>query len=825
MWRHGGGAHLAPSTAAVAAVVFMAARTMAAAAAAAAAEGGAIPGEDLLWWVQVSDLHVGSASPAAAARAADLEAHLGPALAVIRPALVLLTGDLTDARGKGMGTPRQDEAEWLRYRTAVARLATACSLPEQLMLDLRGNHDTYGVPERRGPCDYFARDSCAARWHNGSEVYSVTLESGAGRLHHFVGLDSAPSIGIRPPANFFGHPEDRHLDLLQMELAAGTELGNAPAPGERRNMTTLVFAHYPLAFTAATPQGRSLVDTVAEGGNIAGFVSGHLHTKFGTQLFQLHRRRGGTVWEWVAGDWKDSRAVRVMAADGGLASFVDIRLLQRIRSAKWQSIAAWSWWVLHWWRSSEPAQAVDSFKRTDAMEEGGIILVTSPPDCRFHDVTIGRASNVVNVRALVFSKHGHLRVVATVHADAGAAPAPAPLASQELASSNSGGDGKGPLYVGAMVLPIQEAQKLDNEAILYLIVTATDSRNATFAAEPRALRWAGRGGSGGNSVKRKCRLVQTWVERAMVGTDWEAAWPLACRGAFGVLLATTLLPWVLLVLLRSLDAHDRFTSWLLDNQSLPLLPAALLLWALVESASDDAVVAGQLLYVSYLAVLPWFWGRFLGNGHPVGHLSIWGISLSDSSNHSNGLFIPDILTVTVPWLYGAVLPSAYWLVALAAERGLARRWLRPLESCRKQEGGHGHSPTTGQVIRRSGSNGGLVADIGQRRRATAVAAAAASDSNSADQKLDDVVKTRLRATRMERSRATLRLLRLALCLSALAILAFVLQQVKGLAQAYGWSAVIASPGVAWLLAYLALAAAWKLSLSSTLGKAFGSVAC
>eukprot|EP00850_Spirogloea_muscicola_P014960 SM000111S18783 [mRNA] locus=s111:91567:99835:- [translate_table: standard] len=828
MWRHGGGAHLAASSAAVvAAVISMAA---AAASAAAAADGGAIPGEDLLWWVQVSDLHVGGASPAAVARAADLEAHLGPALAVIRPSLLLLTGDLTDARGKGMGTPRQDEGEWSRYRTAVARLAAACSLPEHLVLDLRGNHDTYGVPKRRGPRDFFARHSCAARWHNGSEVYSVTMEkkyfaarlapictlqaklSHAGRLHHFVGLDSAPSIGIRPPVNFFGHPEDRHLDLLQMELAAETErFGNAASPGEHRNVTTLVFAHYPLAFTANTPCGRRLVDTVAEGGKIAGFVSGHLHTKFGTQLFRLHRRRGGTFWEWVAGDWKDSRAIRVMAADDGLVSFVDIRLLQRVRSAKWQSIAAWSWWVLQWWRSSEPADAVGLLKRTDAMEQGGIILVTSPPDCRFHSVTIGRASNEVNVRALVFSKHGHLRVMATVHADAGAAPAPAPLASQELTSSNSGGDGKGPLYVGTMVLPAQEAQKLDSEAILYLVVTATDSRNATFAAEPRALRWAGCGGSGGSSTKQNCQLVQTWVERVMVGTDWEVAWPLACRGAFGVLLATTLLPWVLLALLISSDAHDRFTSWLLDDRLLPLQPAALLLWALVESASDDAVVAGQLLYAAYLALLPWFWGRFLGNGQPVGTLSIWGISLSDPSNRRNGLFTPDILTVTVPWLYGAVLPSAYWLVALAAERSLARRWQRPLESCRKQEGGHSHSPTTGQVIRRSGSNGGLVADVGQRRRATAVAAAAASYSTSAELKLEDVAKTRLRAPGRERSRVTLRLLRVALCLSALVILAFILQQVKGLAQAYGWWAVIASPGVAWLPAYLTFAAAWKLS--------------
>ena len=53
-----------------------------------------VPGEprSVVWAVQLSDLHLSAFHPE---RAADFRRHVGDALAMVYPALVLITGDLT----------------------------------------------------------------------------------------------------------------------------------------------------------------------------------------------------------------------------------------------------------------------------------------------------------------------------------------------------------------------------------------------------------------------------------------------------------------------------------------------------------------------------------------------------------------------------------------------------------------------------------------------------------------------------------------------------------------------------------------------------------
>nr|CAB3456290.1 unnamed protein product [Digitaria exilis] len=53
-----------------------------------------VPGEpgSVVWAVQLSDLHLSAFHPE---RAADFRRHVGDALAMVDPALVLITGDIT----------------------------------------------------------------------------------------------------------------------------------------------------------------------------------------------------------------------------------------------------------------------------------------------------------------------------------------------------------------------------------------------------------------------------------------------------------------------------------------------------------------------------------------------------------------------------------------------------------------------------------------------------------------------------------------------------------------------------------------------------------
>lgn len=52
-------------------------------------------GDDLVWFIQLSDLHISKYHPE---RAADLKNKVAAALSLIQPSLVLVTGDLTGKR-------------------------------------------------------------------------------------------------------------------------------------------------------------------------------------------------------------------------------------------------------------------------------------------------------------------------------------------------------------------------------------------------------------------------------------------------------------------------------------------------------------------------------------------------------------------------------------------------------------------------------------------------------------------------------------------------------------------------------------------------------
>lgn len=144
--------------------------------------------EGLVWVVQLSDLHISSYH---ADRAQSLETFLGPLLALIKPALVLITGDLTDAKSKDRISRRQDEAEWVQYSQTMNKVIADSGLPQHAFYDLRGNHDNYGVPEVGGALDYFSKYSISATMNRTSTVQSVTVMGmeafvcGNGFLHEY----------------------------------------------------------------------------------------------------------------------------------------------------------------------------------------------------------------------------------------------------------------------------------------------------------------------------------------------------------------------------------------------------------------------------------------------------------------------------------------------------------------------------------------------------------------------------------------------------------------------------------------------------------------
>lgn len=128
---------------------------------------------DVAWVVQVSDLHISTYNPE---RAAEL-ALLGTALRAIRPHLLLVTGDITDAKNQQRTSSRQDEYEWITYKKTIDAIVGSGGIDKSRIFDIRGNHDTYGVPYRGGKLDFFSTYSVNSQFKRLSTISSILLQA------------------------------------------------------------------------------------------------------------------------------------------------------------------------------------------------------------------------------------------------------------------------------------------------------------------------------------------------------------------------------------------------------------------------------------------------------------------------------------------------------------------------------------------------------------------------------------------------------------------------------------------------------------------------
>ncbi|XP_066311570.1 putative metallophosphoesterase At3g03305 [Miscanthus floridulus] len=297
---------------------------------------------------------------------------------------------------------KQNKVDWVEYESTMKEIIENSKLPRRIFYDLRGNHDSFGVPASGDDYDFYNKYSINAKLRRQGRVQSITLEN-SGRKHLFVGFDSTMEFGLRGPINLFGHPTDKQVIELDQALSQwDTDFDKVP-------VTKIAFGHFPLSFSALTESGKSIKDVFLKQ-SLAAYLCGHLHTRFGKNLkryyhravqepslsehyYQLNMHQGDAIqsnkencseeaahieefWEWEMGDWRKSRSLRVLAIDDGDVSYTDIDFRLGSKSI--------------------------------------IILPTFPLDSRFMQRAsafrdfkchVTGASSFDTVRALVFSKH------------------------------------------------------------------------------------------------------------------------------------------------------------------------------------------------------------------------------------------------------------------------------------------------------------------------------------------------------------------------------------------------------------------------------------
>ncbi|KAL6907531.1 hypothetical protein ACP4OV_002570 [Aristida adscensionis] len=561
---------------------------------------------DVAWVVQVSDLHISAYHPE---RAADLARHLGGALRAIRPHLLLVTGDITDAKNRRRTTSRQDEYEWLTYKKTIDAIVRRGGIDKSRIFDIRGNHDTYGVPRRGGKLDFFSTYSVSSQLERLGIISSILLQGD--RSYLFLGIDDTMSVGIRFPANLFGHPTDKRIEAVNSELQYWANHSGVP-------ITKVVFGHFPMSFTATSKNGQRYESIFARQ-SISAYLCGHLHAKVSKKLWRYHEMRITTedqmssFWEWELGDWKDSRLMRILAIDGGAVSFVDHTLDQALQTS---------------------------------------ILVTYPTDSRSmnmleskkwslrNDINVLVFSNQVirNVSARVFDSHNDFKIVEEI-----------PL--QPVASSSA----HKPLFHAKWNA---ENYRSPSPTRYWLQVFVLHSHGTKTSSEQRPF-----------SVEGKMAIPrQPWMNYLIFEVQWEYMYQVLLRCNLAFTLVSLFSPKLLHLFVMRSSSYQRWAVSVLSSPIQQRKAYFWLVWFFMEGTRSTPVWFSLVIYVLWLIKMPWFWGRATSEHGEISRMYLSGWSMPF---YGSKLSNPDVLVITLPFLYLVVVPAIALIYGLFAEKAVA----------------------------------------------------------------------------------------------------------------------------------------------------------